>query len=187
MKVNGLSSTYVTTTNNSSSDDESTTISNENSSVGVPLTKSKGRVFNKILIVDDSLSNRKLTARLLKSRGYDVDEANDGIEAVEKVDSSISNSSVGYDVILMDSEMPRMSGPTATEVIRQKGYIGFIIGVTGNVMQQEVDIFMSKGANKVLFKPLDMFKLEAALILLNASRLANQQAKSTSSGSSNLS
>ena len=137
-------------------------------SVGVPFTKSSRGIvssqvpgINKILLVDDSLPNRKMAARLLKSRGYEVEEVNDGIEAVEKVESCMAGSNnAGYDVILMDSDMPRMSGPVATELLRQKGYIGLIVGVTGNVMQQEVDIFISKGANKVLFKPLDMFKLE---------------------------
>jgi CheY-like chemotaxis protein len=65
-----------------------------------------------------------------------------------------------YDVILMDSEMPRMSGPAATELLRQKGYIGIIVGVTGNVMKEQTDFFLSKGANKVLGKPLDINKLE---------------------------
>jgi CheY-like chemotaxis protein len=115
-----------------------------------------------------------MTARLLKSRGYEVDEANDGVEALEKFESSLlalnlkgEDNSNGYDVILMDSEMPRMSGPMATELLRQKGYIGIIVGVTGNVMQQEKDFFLGKGANRVLFKPLDLSKLEVALKELN--------------------
>ena len=60
----------------------------------------------------------------------------------------------------MDSEMPRMSGPAATEALRQKGYTGIIIGVTGNVMEEQQIFFKSKGANKVLGKPLDIAKLE---------------------------
>ena len=167
-----LPSNVVTSSNDDESGRSSSSCSSNkglltNQAVGVSFTKlrrviSSSRVpgVNRILLVDDSLPNRKMTARLLKSRGYAVEEANDGIEAVEKVEGSITGSVARFDVILMDSEMPRMSGPVATETIRQNGYRGLIVGVTGNVMQQEVDIFISKGANKVLFKPLDMFKLE---------------------------
>jgi CheY-like chemotaxis protein len=61
-----------------------------------------------------------------------------------------------YDAILMDFVMPHMDGPTATRKIRELGYDGLIFGVTGNVLQSDVDIFKECGADAVLAKPLDI-------------------------------
>ena len=52
--------------------------------------------------------------------------------------------------------MPKLNGPDATAVLRQRGYTGTILGVTGNVLQEDVDYFISKGADDVLPKPVSM-------------------------------
>ena len=54
--------------------------------------------------------------------------------------------------------MPNMNGQTATRKIREMGYRGIIIGVTGDVMDDEIQDFKASGANAVLEKPLDMNK-----------------------------
>ena len=65
-----------------------------------------------------------------------------------------------FDVILMDSIMPRMSGPEATRVIRtQLRYHGSIIGVTGNVLAEDIEDFKRHGADAVLGKPLKLREL----------------------------
>jgi CheY-like chemotaxis protein len=69
-----------------------------------------------------------------------------------------------YDVILMDFVMPCMDGPTATYHIRNTGYKGLIIGVTGNTMQFDVDHFIEKGANSVLPKPVSTTMLETKFL-----------------------
>ena len=56
-----------------------------------------------------------------------------------------------------------MDGPSATEAIRSLGYYGRIVGVTGNAMQHDIDHFLSKGADRVLVKPVD---IEALLQLV---------------------
>ena len=64
-----------------------------------------------------------------------------------------------YDLILMDFIMPVMDGPTATTLLRQSGYKGLIVGVTGNMMPSDVSIFEDAGASAVFAKPLELHKL----------------------------
>jgi CheY-like chemotaxis protein len=112
--------------------------------------------LQRILIVDDTATNRKIVRRILKSDGFtDVDEAKDGQECVEMV-SCRPPSEPWYDLILMDYEMPRMNGPTATSRLRELGYSMPIIGVTGNILNADVSYFLESGANSVLPKPVVM-------------------------------
>jgi CheY-like chemotaxis protein len=69
-------------------------------------------------------------------------------------------SGTGYDMILMDYEMPVMNGPTATARLRELGCMCPIVGVTGNVLGADVDFFLAQGADCVLPKPLQMSALE---------------------------
>ena len=109
----------------------------------------------KLLVVDDVMSNRKLLGRLLQNRGHTFDEASDGSVAVEM----ISNFDA-YDTILMDYEMPVMNGPAAAKKIRALGYGGFIVGITGNLLPEDVQHFRACGADAVLPKPFTMANLE---------------------------
>ncbi|KAJ1433368.1 CheY-like superfamily [Ochromonadaceae sp. CCMP2298] len=58
------------------------------------------------------------------------------------------------DLILMDFEMPRMNGPTATKTLRDMGCDLPIVGLTGNVLAEDLQFFMEHGLNFVLTKPL---------------------------------
>lgn len=124
----------------------------------------------KILVVDDSKINRKMLCRILINQGHRCEEAIDGVEAVEAVRRMMYNSSPpqmqglksnlrSYDVILMDSVMPNMEGPEATMKIKDLGFTGPVIGVTGNAMERDKDIFVKAGALKVLTKPLNLTEL----------------------------
>jgi signal transduction histidine kinase/CheY-like chemotaxis protein len=113
----------------------------------------------RILVVDDSLSNRKLLCRILTNKGHDVEEADDGSEAVAKVKQSLSENRC-YDTILLDYEMPIMNGPDAAIQIRALGCDSFIVGVTGNMLPEDVAHFRSCGANALLGKPFKMKSLE---------------------------
>jgi CheY-like chemotaxis protein len=85
-----------------------------------------------------------------------IDEASDGMKAINKLLEHTSSQLVSYDVIMMDSEMPNMSGPDAVRQIRSIGYQGLIIGVTGNSLKADIDNFTKAGCNHVMIKPLDI-------------------------------
>jgi len=121
-------------------------------------TQKTGRV----LIVDDVPMNRKMLKRLLTSRFYECEEAENGQQAVDMVREAMV-AGMSYDMITMDYQMPVMDGVTATCSIRKLGYTGHIVGVTGNALAEDVDCFLSKGANIVLTKPLSIVKLDEYL------------------------
>ena len=106
--------------------------------------------------------NRKMLRRVMENSCGSIEEAEDGDEAVEKVKQSITDNNL-YDAILMDYQMPNMDGPTATQLIREMGYKGLIMGVTGNGLSVDVDTFLRSGANRVLLKPVDTAMIAAAL------------------------
>ena len=110
-----------------------------------------------VLVVDDAVSNRKMLSRLLKSRCRTISQAADGREALNMVIESLSAASeLQYDIILMDFIMPEMDGPTATKEIRKAGYTGLLFGLTGNVLESDIEYFIAQGANDVLTKPFDI-------------------------------
>jgi CheY-like chemotaxis protein len=115
----------------------------------------------KILVVDDVKSNRKLLMRLLENKGHSCDEAENGEEAVELVRKA-GEEEVPYDTILLDYEMPVMDGPNAAKVIRHTLLDDEtnIIGVTGNVLPEDVEFFRRCGANDVLGKPVKIKELQ---------------------------
>ena len=112
-----------------------------------------------VLVVDDAATNRKMLCRLIRPRFLHVAEASDGLKALNHVRDSMRKP----DVILMDFVMPNMDGPTATKEIRALGYRGIIIGVTGNALPADIELFLFHGANKVLVKPLRLEELYAAI------------------------
>lgn len=112
-----------------------------------------------ILVVDDSLTNRKLCIRLLERNGHSCEGACDGDEAVSMVKKSLAEGKP-YDCILLDYEMPKMNGPEACERMRSMGCSSYIAGVTGNLMSEDVDHFRKCGANWVFPKPFRMEALE---------------------------
>ncbi len=63
----------------------------------------------------------------------------------------------------LPSPQPHMDGPTATRAIRALGYSGRIFGLTGNMLTAQIDHFMTHGADKVLFKPLDIEAFNRAM------------------------
>jgi CheY-like chemotaxis protein len=99
-----------------------------------------------VLIVDDSAMVRRVTAKLVTSLGHTIVEACDGQKAVDLVASGVH-----FDVILMDNQMPVMTGVQATKIIRNVlGYRGMILGVTGNALEEDVVEFLAA----VVLKPL---------------------------------
>ena len=68
-----------------------------------------------------------------------------------------------------------MRGPDAATELRRLGFRQIIIGVTGNVLQEDVTHFLECGAHAVLSKPLSMEKLKGALKKLGITQLGNEE------------
>jgi len=85
-----------------------------------------------------------------------------------------------YDLIFMDYEMPTLNGPEAVKQIRANGSNVFIIGLTGNIMAEDVSYFHACGANAVFAKPFKVREFEA---LMEECLLRDSQGRITEKGS----
>jgi two-component system chemotaxis response regulator CheY len=104
----------------------------------------------KALVVDDSAVMRKVLIGALSRAGItDVDQAADGLEAVQATDS------VEYDVILMDWNMPNMLGIDAVKEIRANGKTAPIIMVTTEAEKSRVIDALKAGAQNYVIKPFE--------------------------------
>ena len=121
-----------------------------------------GRSIPHILIVDDSLSPRKMTTRLLTKVGITISEAADGLECLQVV----AEKTLHIDVILMDFNMSNMNGPVATLELRKSGFSGKIFGVTGDCCENARNAFVTAGADRVFVKPLTEACLMSIIDLL---------------------
>jgi signal transduction histidine kinase len=107
-----------------------------------------------ILIVDDMEINRDIVTAMLEETGATILEAEDGQIAVEMFEKQET-----IDVILMDVQMPRMDGLTATRTIRDIGTPRAlsvpIIAMTANAMREDVEACLAAGMNSHIGKPID--------------------------------
>jgi CheY-like chemotaxis protein len=135
-----------------------------------PITPLYIPTAKRLLVVDDSAFNRKMVVRLLTTQDHTCEQAEDGEVAVRKYLEMVERGEPP-DAILMDFEMPVLNGPRATARLRELGCECLILGVTGNVLPEEVGIFREHGADDVLGKPL---VLETLTALLTAGRAPEQ-------------
>ena len=107
-----------------------------------------------LLVVDDNQINRLLINKVLSKWGATVDFAENGLEAVAKIEGKAD-----YDVVLMDIHMPVMGGLEATEIIRAKSESYFqqlpIIALTASMLNSEVNEIVRAGMNDYILKPFD--------------------------------
>ena len=113
----------------------------------------------RILLVEDNAFNQEVVQELLLDTGLVLDLAENGKVAVEKTGSNC------YDLILMDMQMPEMSGAEATKVIRQlSGYASTpIIAMTANAFEKDRQECLEAGMNDYLAKPVLPEKLYQTL------------------------
>eukprot|EP01042_Synura_sphagnicola_P000463 gene463-490_t len=116
----------------------------------------------KVLVVDDATLNRKMLRRLMSQSTSEVEEACDGREALGKVRVA-QEQQQPYDLILMDFQMPVMTGPEAAYQMRKDGFKGWIIGVTGNALDVDLEHFVSQGADRVMTKPISLRALRSII------------------------
>lgn len=107
----------------------------------------------RVLLVEDGIDNQRLFSMILKKAGADVTQVNNGQEAVEAFEKSLTDHWF-FDVILMDMQMPVMDGLTATKRIREQGFNNAIIALTAHAMQEERDQCFAAGCTDFLTKPI---------------------------------
>jgi PAS domain S-box-containing protein len=116
----------------------------------------------KVLIVEDNEINKIIAEKFLTKWGLQVDHAENGLEAIAKLNSE------HFDLILMDLEMPVMSGYEATVEIRKMGEYGKnipIIALTASAMQDIQNKIYNLGMNDFILKPFNPSELRQKLIL----------------------
>ena len=118
----------------------------------------------KILLVEDNELNQEIATALLEENGIVVDVAEDGCVAVDKMNNASEDC---YDIILMDVQMPKMDGYTATRKIRNindktKSNIP-IIALTANAFEEDKNKAYEAGMNGFIAKPINIEKLLATL------------------------
>ena len=114
-----------------------------------------------ILVVDDAMSNRKMVRKMLNMNGFSVDLAVDGQECLDIMRACDIDK---YDCILLDYVMPNMNGPEVSKSLREMGFKNPIIGLTGNVMTDDVRHFLNNGADIVMPKPFNFQEFKDMLI-----------------------
>jgi two-component system cell cycle response regulator DivK len=109
----------------------------------------------KILVVDDNQDGRELVVKILKNRGYQMIEAVDGEEALEKAIAE------NPDLILMDISIPKIDGYEVTK--RLKSQIKFkdtpIIALTAHAMKGDREKALEAGCEGYISKPIDIHEL----------------------------
>ena len=117
----------------------------------------------RILLVEDNELNREIGVEILQMTGAEVEIAENGKIAVEKVEASPEGL---YDLVFMDIQMPVMNGYEATAAIRSlpgaKGKLP-IVAMTANAFAEDVQLAKNTGMNGHIAKPLDMNKLNDVL------------------------
>ncbi|MBN2695342.1 response regulator [bacterium] len=111
------------------------------------------KLNKKILVVEDDDVSFFYLETLLKKSGLEITRAKDGLEAIEK------SKSVNFDLILMDIQLPIMSGYEATAKIREYNKEIPIIAQTANALAGDQDKTLEAGCTDYISKPIQKRKL----------------------------
>ena len=107
-----------------------------------------------ILVVDDNQINRLLINKVLLKWGIVADFAENGLQAIGKIEANLN-----YDVVLMDVYMPEMGGIEATKIIRARPEPYFkqlgIVALTASIMDSEKRALEEAGMSDYLTKPFE--------------------------------
>ena len=118
----------------------------------------------RILLAEDNLVNQKIAVRVLEKRGWEVVAVNNGKESLEAI------SKTRFDLVLMDDQMPEMSGVEAVTIIRteekQTGLHLPIIAMTANAMAGDREKYLAVGMDGYVSKPIDRDQLFREIINL---------------------
>jgi len=128
----------------------------------------------RILIVDDSESNRMLLAFLLEELGYDTAHAENGEIAVEKA------LEFNFDAVFMDINMPVMDGQEATNILRGINFDKPIFACTAENSPEKIKNLKKQGFTDYISKPVEAEDIQKALsqyILASSSKIVSNDEK----------
>jgi len=113
----------------------------------------------RLLVVEDNLVNQKVVLAILRKKGYYIDVAGDGREALERLDA------VHYDLVLMDVQMPVLDGLEATRLIRRDSRFDRlpVIAMTAHAMNGDRERCLQAGMNAYISKPVQPAHLVATV------------------------
>ena len=114
--------------------------------------------YGRVLIVDDVETNLNVAEGLLVPYKVSVETAISGFEALDKISSGKT-----YDIVFMDHMMPKMDGIETTRKLREMGYTGIIVALTANALVGNDEMFMSKGFDWFVSKPIDIRQLHTVM------------------------
>jgi CheY-like chemotaxis protein/HPt (histidine-containing phosphotransfer) domain-containing protein len=113
----------------------------------------------RLLLVEDNLVNQKVVLAILRKKGYRIDVAGDGREALEMLDAA------HYDLVLMDVQMPVLDGLEATRLIRRDPRFDRlpVIAMTAHAMNGDRERCLQAGMNAYISKPVQPAHLVATI------------------------
>jgi len=113
----------------------------------------------RVLLAEDNPINAMLARALLAREGCGVDHVTDGEAALEAASRG------GYDLVLMDVRMPRLSGMETTRALRARGVETPVVALTANAFEDDRRACLAAGMDDFLVKPLSPEALRRALLL----------------------
>ena len=129
----------------------------ENRQEEAPLPPTAAASAVRVLVVDDQPDIRFLTQEILRKAAVDVVTAVDGIEAIAQVEATREERP--YDMILLDMQMPKLSGYETAERLRKLGYDRPIVALTADAMHGDMVRCLESGCNEYLSKPINAQEL----------------------------
>lgn len=114
-----------------------------------------------VLVVDDNIVNRQVAGLLLGGKGVTVEEACNGVEALEMLEAG------NYDAVLLDIHMPVMDGPATIEAIRashEPWHDIPVLALTADAMSGDRQKYLDLGMTGYVSKPISGDDLEQALL-----------------------
>jgi two-component system CheB/CheR fusion protein len=147
------------------------------------VSNAKAELSGRVLVVEDTKGIQLLLRRMLENAGATVNVADDGQAALDLFTDSTSNGSStkgspeaaptngeviipGYDLVILDMHMPRLSGYDTAAAIRKLGITTPIIALTASAMRGDREKCLNAGCDDYLTKPIDRQKLMEKVTML---------------------
>lgn len=123
----------------------------------IPEKKFALQLNGKVLVAEDNHVNQLLIEEYLKQYAVDCTIVSNGLEALDALEDD------SYSLILMDINMPLMSGTDAISIIKEKGIVTPVIALTANAVSGDEERYLEYGFDGYLSKPLVVRELEKIL------------------------